>query len=48
MIEQWYEETARDVLDVDTKTISSDKAVQILSKYHLPIFNEKCTFSLKD
>ena len=48
MIEEWYENAARDVLELDTEIISSDKAIQILSKAMLPIFNEQCSFSLKD
>jgi hypothetical protein len=48
VIEDWYEEQAKETLGLKTKTISSDKAVQILSKAYLPIHNEKCNFSLKD
>ena len=48
VVEDWYEEVAKDTLELDTEIISSDRAVQIMSKAMLPIFNEKCSFKLKD
>ena len=44
----WYEEVVKDNLEIDKEIISSDRAVQILAKAMLPIFNEKCSFKLQD
>ena len=48
IVEDWFEEAVKDSLELDTEIISADRAVQILSKAMLPIFNEQCSFSLKD